>query len=171
MAFMESQGNTIWWVIGTTGPISTDGGVTTSLSTGSTLDGGIEIGQVVAYNGPSGSAGKIDVTNLGSTAKQFLMGLRDEGDISIDVIYDPESTGHIQLLNDRGTRTQRGWIIKIKGTTVNESITGNKLGGRAYCTGFSVTGAVDDAVKATMTLAITGAVEQSSLTTALFATS
>ena len=165
MAFLESQGNKVFWIIGSTGPISTDGGVTTGLSTGNTTDGGVEIGQVVAFNGPSGSAGKIDVTNLGSTAKQFLMGLRDEGDISLDVIYDPSTVvGHEQLFLDRGTRTERGWIIKI---STGDSETGQKLGGRAYCTGFSITGAVDDAIKATMTLAITGAVYQSSLTTLL----
>ena len=158
MAFLESQGNQFFWVVGSTGGISSGNA---SASTSGDTVGGVAVGQIVAYNGPSGSAGKIDVTNLGSTAKQFLMGLRDEGDISLDVVYDPSTVvGHEQLFADRGTRTQRAWLLKLA-----TGATAMRIGGKAYCTGFSVTGAVDDAVKATMTLAITGAVNVSSVTT------
>lgn len=165
MAFLESQGNTFWWVM-TSDARSTAHASTLTASTIGSTAGGVQIGQVVAYNGPSGSAGKIDVTSLESTAKQFLMGLRDEGDISLDIIYDPSTVkGHEQLFADRGSRTKRGWIIKV---STGGSTSGDKLGGRGYCTGFSVTGAVDDAVKATMTIAVTGPITQSSMTTALF---
>jgi len=165
MAFLESQGNTLWWVM-TSDARSTAHASTLTASTIGSTAGGVQIGQVVAYNGPSGSAGKIDVTSLDSTAKEFLMGLRDEGDISLDVIYDPSTVkGHEQLFTDRSARTKRGWIVK---TSTGTSLTGTKLGGRGFCTGFSITGAVDDAIKATMTIAITGPVTQSSLTTALW---
>ena len=170
MAFLESQGNTLWWVVGTSKAHSTNDGAS-SFSTVNTTVGGVKIGQVVAYNGPSGSAGKIDVTNLGSTAKQFLMGLRDEGDISLDVIYDPSTVAgtnaHTELFLDRGTRTKRGWIIKV---STGGSTVGTKIGGRGFCTGFSITGAVDDAIKATMTLAITGPTVVSSFTSLLWTT-
>jgi hypothetical protein len=163
MANLEAQGNKLFWVVGSTGPLSTV--ENTSASTAGTTVGGALIGQVVAFNGPSGSAAKVDVTNLASTGKEYLMGLRDEGDISMDVIYDPADVGHAQMFADRGSRTKRGWIIKV---STGGSTSGQKLGGQGFCTGFAVSGAVDDAVKATITIAITGAVGQSSLTTALW---
>jgi len=145
MAFIESQGSSFYW---------STAAATTVITTGAM---GL-VHQVVAVNGPSGSAGKIDVTNLGSTAKQFLMGLRDEGDISLDVVYDPSSAtngGQVHMFQDRGTRTLRNWMWRVGSTSAN-------IKGWGYCTGFAITGAVDDAVKATMTIAISGPVEASS---------
>lgn len=153
MANYESQGTKLFWDDGTV-----------AISTGTTIDSTAAeklIGQVVSFNGPTGSAGKIDVTNLLSTAKEFLMGIRDEGELSLDVVYDPSDTAQAAMFADRGTRTRRGWIIKL-------STNNQKLGGLGYCTGFSVTGAVDDAVKASLTIAITGAVISSTETTALY---
>ena len=133
MAFLESQGAQVFW------------SATTGLSTA------IEVGQVVSINGPSGSAGKIDVSNLGSTAKEFLMGLPDEGDISFDVIYDPSDTGQSLMFTDRGARTKKQIKIELNDTA------NTYLAAKGFCTGYSVAGAVDDAVKATLTVAITGA--------------
>ena len=140
MAFIEAQGTTFFW--------STNASTLNLLTT---VAGSI-VGQVVAINGPSGSAGKIDVTNLGSTAKEFIMGLRDEGDISLDIIYDAADVGHVTLFADRGTRTARAWGFKLGDAS------SNFVKGIGYCTGFGFTGAVDDAIKATVTIAITGAV-------------
>jgi len=146
MAFLESQGVVFYW--------STD-----TASTTLTTAAGSIVGQVVGLNGPSGSAGKIDVTNLGSTAKQFLMGLRDEGDVSLDVIYDPADAGQLAMFTDRGARTKRTWgYLLTDGSS-------NLVKGVGFCTGFGITGAVDDSVKATITIAITGAVYVSTGTT------
>ena len=147
MAFIEAQGTTFFW--------STNASTLDLLTT---VAGSI-VGQVVAINGPSGSAGKIDVTNLGSTAKEFIMGLRDEGDISLDIIYDAADAGHVTLFADRGTRTQRTWGFKLGDAS------SNFVKGHGYCTGFAFTGAVDDAIKATVTIALTGAVFISTGTT------
>lgn len=136
MAVLEAQGVKLFW------------SATTSLSTA------IQVGQVVSIAGPSGSAAKIDVTNLDSTGKEYIMGLRDEGDISLDVIYDPSDTGHSAMFIDRGTRSKRYWMIDLSDGS------SNYLGGKGFCTGYSITGSVDDAVKATITIAITGAVVQ-----------
>lgn len=146
MANLESQGIILYW--------STDTG-TTAVTTAV----GSILGQVVGFNGPSGSAGKIDVTNLGSTAKEFLMGIRDEGEISLDVIYDPADAGQAGAFADRGTRTRRAWGIAL---TDGSS---NLIKGLGYMSGFAVTGAVDDAVKASLTISITGAVNVSTGTT------
>jgi len=149
MAFVEAQGTTFFW---------STAAASTTLSTVAMAI----VHNVVAINGPSGSAGKIDVSNLGSTAKQFLVGIRDEGDISLDVIYDPSTAtngGQKHMFDDRGTRTKRTWGFKLADAS------SNFVKGVGYCTGFALTGAVDDSVKATITIAITGAVYVSTGTT------
>ena len=118
------------------------------------------VGQVVGFNGPSGSASVIDVTHLGSTAKEKLVGLRDEGQVSLDLIYDPATTGtsiHLSLKDDRATRTKRIFDIKLtdSGTASSQP---SAYYFNAYVTGFSLTGAVDDVVKGSVTLEISSAV-------------
>lgn len=137
MAF-EGQGTRIYW------------STSTSVSTSSTA----LVGQVTGFNGPSGSAGVIDITNLQSTAKEKLIGLRDEGNITLDVLYAPGSTntGQGNLQVDRATRTRRAWVIDLNDAS------SSRMHGKGYCSGFSITGAVDDAVKASITIEIDGAV-------------
>ena len=146
MAVIESQGSTFYW---STNAASTDC---------STAAGGI-VGQVVSYNGPTGSAAKIDVTHLASTAKEFIMGIRDEGELSFDAVYDPADVGQVVLFNDRASRTKRNWLITL------QDASSNRIKGQGYCTGFAITGSVDDAMRATYTIAITGAVYISTGTT------
>ena len=96
MANYEAQGTKLFWDDGT---VAESTG-TTGSDTGSTKAASL-IGQVVGFNGPTGSAGKIDVTNLLSTAKEFLMGLREEGELSIDVVYDPANSAQAAMFTDR----------------------------------------------------------------------
>lgn len=129
---IESQGTRIYW------------------STSTAFSTAQEVGGVTGFNGPSGSANVIDITNLGSTAKEKLMGLPDEGQISFDVIYLSTDTGQIAMRTDRGSRTKRNVAIALN--DASSSI----IHGDAYVTGFSLTGAVDDVDKATFTLEVTG---------------
>ena len=116
------------------------------------------IGEVVGFNGPSGSANVIDVTHLGSTAKEKRIGLRDEGQVSLDIIYDSNATAlHTALRDDRASRTKRIYDIKLtdNGTASSQP---SALYFNSYVTAFSITGAVDDVIKGALTLEITSAV-------------
>ncbi|MCG8430381.1 MAG: hypothetical protein MJA29_04335 [Candidatus Omnitrophica bacterium] len=116
------------------------------------------IGQVMGFNGPSGSANVIDITHLGSTAKEKMIGLRDEGQLSIDIIYDTGATAlHTALKDDRATRTQRIFDITLtdNGTASSQP---SAFYFDSYVTNLSITGAVDDVVKGSITLEITSAV-------------
>lgn len=108
------------------------------------------VGSIVGFNGPSGSAGVIDITNLGSTAKEKQMGLPDEGQISFDLIYDSADAGQVALRTDRAARSKR--VVSLKLTDTSSSM----FYADAYCTGFSITGAVDDVIKASVSLELTG---------------
>ncbi len=129
---LESQGVVLFW------------STTTALSTA------ISVGQVKGFNGPTGSASIIDVTHLGSTAKEKMVGLPDEGNISFDLVLATSDTGQIKMRECRSARTKGHWCLRLTDSSVSI------LHGDGYVTGFSITGAVDDIIKATAQIEITG---------------
>lgn len=52
----------------------------------------------------SGSAAEIDTTDLSSLAKEYVQGLKDEGSITIELIYDPSDPAHSRLEALRDTQ-------------------------------------------------------------------
>lgn len=136
---IESQGAIFFW------------STTTAASTATAN----AIAQVVGFNGPSGNANVIDVSHLGSTAKEKLIGLRDEGQVSLDVNFLPTDGGQSALRADRATRTMRKAVIQLNDNTTEVART--KIIFDAYVSGFSITGAVDQVVKGNIALEITGA--------------
>ncbi|MDY6844228.1 MAG: phage tail tube protein [Thermodesulfobacteriota bacterium] len=131
---LESQGVEFFW------------SETTSLSTS------VKIGEVTGFNGPTGSAAVIDVTHLDSTAKEKMMGLRDEGQITLDCNLVASNTGQINLRTDRADRNLRKACVKLNDTSSYQ------LQFDAYVTGFAISGAVDGKMTCGVTLEITGAV-------------
>ena len=127
-------------------------------SQGVTLEwDGTNIGEVVSFNGPGGSASIIDVTHLGSTRREKRMGIADEGQISFDINLLPSDAGQIKLRDDRADRTERTCRLFLTDTG------GTILTMDAYCTQFSVQGSVDNKIQGSVTLEITGAVNWSPL--------
>jgi len=110
------------------------------------------IGEVVGFNGPSGTASIIDVTNLSSTAKEKILGLKDEGQVTLDLNLDPDDTQQAGLRSDRDAGTERNFQIVLTDTGTTT------LSFAAFVMGFSVQGAVDQKIAASVTLEVTGAV-------------
>ena len=100
MALMESQGVVLYW------------STTTALSTA------IAVGSISGFNGPSGSAAIIDVTNLGSTAKEKMMGLPDEGNISFDMQLNTSDSGQTKMRECRAARTKGHFALKLTDSSV-----------------------------------------------------
>ncbi len=121
-------------------------------STSTALSTVIAVGQVVGFNGPSGAANVIDVTNLASTAKEKMIGLRDEGQLSLDLMFAATDTGQVKLRECRANRTKSHFAIKMTDTAVTQ------IDADCYVSGFAIQGAVDQAVKLTATLEISGPV-------------
>lgn len=113
------------------------------------------VGNVTGIKGPGGSASVIDVTNLDSLAKEKLMGLPDEGQITVDLNYDPDNAQHIQLRNARRTRTRLEFKIQLTDST------NTNLVFYAYVMGFSMDIGVDKQVTISVTLEVDGAVAES----------
>ncbi len=61
-----------------------------------------DIAQVVNISGPSLSRDTVDATNHASTSrwKEFIGGLRDAGEVTVELQFDPDSTGHADLRSD-----------------------------------------------------------------------
>src|SRR5512139_2194089 len=89
---IESQGLYCWFT-------TTTGGGTASNQA---------VEEVKSVSGPSGQAGVIDITHLQSTAKEKMMGLRDEGQITLTCNYSA-STNATSIQNKmREMRASRG---------------------------------------------------------------
>ena len=112
------------------------------------------IGNITGIKGPGGSASVIDVTNLDSVAKEKLMGLPDEGQVSVDLNYDPDNVQHAALRAARRNRTRMEFKIQLTDTTATNLVF------FAYVLGFSMDVGVDAAVKVNMTLEVDGPVTE-----------
>lgn len=115
------------------------------------------IGQVVSFNGPSLSASPIDITNLQSTAKEKMIGVYDGGQISMSLILDYEASNvnlHDALVRDMKDRTKRKFDVIFTDPATHKGAV--YFGG--YISAFSITGSVDNALKADITIALSSGV-------------
>ncbi len=106
-----------------------------------------EIGEVTDFSGPDGSASEIDVTHLQSTAKEFLMGLKDEGTYSLSINWVPDDAGQAACREARDTREKKDFKV-----TYSDDSTATFEG---YIMAMSGGGAVDDKVSGSITIRIT----------------
>ena len=112
------------------------------------------IPNVVSFHGPGGQAAVIDVTNLASVSKEKRVGLRDEGQLTLTVHYNPDDLIHQGLRSDRANRTRRQF--KITFTDSNPAV----WTFYGYVTHFSVQGGVDAVVQASVTIEIDGEITE-----------
>ena len=108
------------------------------------------VGEINDWDGPGGSASVIDTTHLGSTAREKLMGLMDEGQFSFSLNNVFSDTGQQACRTARTARTLKGFRLTYADATVQ---TWN-----AYVLQFATSGGVDDKVNGSITLEISGAV-------------
>lgn len=113
------------------------------------------IPEIKTFSGPGGSASVIDVSDLDSTGKEKRMGLKDEGQLQFTINYIPGNAVHAGLRTDRTNRTLRNFQMVFTDTTATTWTFS------AYVLGFSVAGAVDGVVEATVTLEISGSITES----------
>lgn len=113
---------------------------------------GVRVGDILSFSGPGGEASEIDVTDLDSVAKEFKVGLPDNGQVTIEVNLDPTDSAQNSLWDDRVSGTKRTAVITL---TDSGSTT---LTFEAYCKGFAINGEADGKVTASITLRVSGAI-------------
>lgn len=110
------------------------------------------VGNVRSFQGFDGQASEIDVTNFASTAKEFRLGLVDNGNISFEIDLDNADAGQVACRSAMvGALLKDMKLILPSGSTPTASFQG-------FVRQFSVSGGVDDVVKASIQVRISGAV-------------
>jgi predicted secreted protein len=112
-----------------------------------------DIPEVRTIGGPDGSAPTIDVTDLDSTAREYILGLKDEGQIQLGFMYRPANSVHQTLRNAFSNRTLMQFQIDFTDDATRWEFDG-------YVTGFPISAAVDTVVEGTITIKITGAIAE-----------
>lgn len=111
----------------------------------------VKVGHVVSIGEPSGSAQKIDVSHLESEAKEFDMGLPDNGDVEIGMNALTLDTGQTELFEAKELQDKRHIKITRKDGSIRHF--------KAYVLKMNDFGmGVDSKVPASATLAITGGI-------------
>jgi hypothetical protein len=109
-----------------------------------------KVGNVTDIGGPGGSATVIDVSNLDSVAREKLMGLFDEGQVTIKINLDPDDTVHKAVRTARRNKT----LCEFKLTLTDSSPTTGVFFG--YVTGFTHALGVDKATTVDITVEVDG---------------
>jgi len=133
-------------------------------STSTALSTSLEILGVLNWSGLGGTAPVINVTDLKSTAQEKKIGLRDGGELTLGINYNPStviSPGLEALEADAGTRTMRK--MAIKWSTVDANGLGKEF--MAYCGGVTIDGSEDDVVKGSVQIVLAGGASNTTFAT------
>jgi hypothetical protein len=130
--------------------IDTTGGTLTAANGTLTPQTYTALGEVIDFDGPGGSASVIDTTHLASSAREKMIGLRDEGQFTFSLNAAFDDTGQQAFRASREDRTLKSYKVTYPDGTV-QSFDG-------YALEFSTSGGVDDKLNASATIEITGEV-------------
>lgn len=112
------------------------------------------IAQLQDVVGPSRSKSVWDATTKDSSARtrEFASGLRDGGEVTVTILYDPSSTTHLQLLTDYAADTTASYrVAYADGSTYGDTFA-------AIVTGFVPNGPMDGLLSADVTLKVSGVI-------------
>jgi hypothetical protein len=126
---------------------------TTIAREGNTPGTYVTIAEIRSFSGPGGTAAIIDATTLGSAGKEKVMGLKDEGTITLELNFSPGDTAQQALLADRTAQLKKNFKITFSNVATLASRATATFA--AYVTGFTVGGGVDALTTATVTLEVT----------------
>ena len=89
-------------------------GTTFERGTGSPLSY-TEIARVTEISPPSLSRDPVDVTHLKSTDrwKEFIAGMRDGGEVSLTLVYNPENSTQDLLMDDFNSNDRQDYRVKF----------------------------------------------------------
>lgn len=117
------------------------------------------IKNIKTFSGFDGSASEIDVSNLDSAAKEFRLGLRDNGQFTLELDRDFADAGQTALQAALTSGAEQHFKVAFKDTAK----TGATFNG--YVKKFSMSGGVDQVVKSSVDIRISGAVSFAPVTT------
>ncbi len=115
----------------------------------------VTIAEIKSISGPGGASTTLDTTTLSSTAKEFVPGLKDNGEVSLSVNFVPGDAGQQQMIDDQENLTMAVYRI----TYADKKPTGGTTATfNAYVTNFSPSIGVDALSTADVSLRVSGGV-------------
>lgn len=111
---------------------------------------------VTSISGLGGQKGDIDITNFDSTAKEFLTGLEDPGQVQVEINYSPSDATQDTLWGLKESGDLRGWRIQLSGASPSPYFAFS-----ATVQQFQINFQTDDVVRATVTLRVSGSITKS----------
>ena len=115
----------------------------------------VAIGDVLSISTPSVSVATIDTTGIADVFRTFLGGTIDSGEMSLEVMYDPNSTAGTALEAEWESTASAAPTAKTCVITFSDSSTYTFS---AILTGFSASVAIDDKVTASVSLKVSGSI-------------
>lgn len=108
------------------------------------------IAEVRAINGFAMSKDTVDASHMASPSRyrEFISGLRDAGEITVEINFDPASTDVANAFTDFDANVARNYQIVWADTSEFEF--------SGICTGVETGAPVDDMMTATLTYKLTG---------------
>ena len=112
----------------------------------------VAVPDVTQISGPDASKAEIEVTDLGSTAKEFKGGLADFGRMTVDLNYIPGNAIHSAMRNDfiSASSPVRNWRMLF--------VNGKRWDFAGYIAAFPGSTQPDSVQKSSMTIRLSGAV-------------
>lgn len=129
--------------------VDTTGATLTVTSATATPQSFTTIGNTKSFQGLDGTANEIDVTNMLSAAKEVRLGLPDSGQFTIEVDQDVNDAGQAAVRTSQQAQTLKNYKITFA--------SGSVLTFAAYCKKFSTSAGIDQVIKGSIALRITGA--------------
>ena len=126
-------------------------GLTLSVATGASPDYAV-IPNLDNVSGPGSTAAEIEITDLSSTAKEFLLDLVDNGNVSVSGNFNPQETYHAQLQSDNAASTERNYRITFPSSPEATYTFAARV------SEFSPEGGIAAALRFSFTLRVTGAI-------------
>lgn len=112
-----------------------------------------QVNNVRDYSGFDGSASEIDRTNLSSTAKEFILGLVDPGQFTLNIDTDNNDAGQAALRAKQQSGALTNFKLVLPGAVSNLTYTFT-----GFVKKFSTAGGVDQKVAGSADIRISGAV-------------
>lgn len=115
-----------------------------------------DVNCTIAINMEDAEAATIDVTCLSSTYKEKILGLVDNGSLTLDLNIDFDDAGYSLMRTARTSGTEHGFEITFP--TKGVETTGRKFAFNGYVKTLPFAVAVDAAITGNATIEITGEV-------------
>lgn len=96
------------------------------------------------------TADERDTTTLASTAKEYKLGLQDNGTLQLNLLYDPTDVGQAAMIEARAANAIREVVMTLSGGQIATF--------SVLVKALPIDGSADDDLKSTVDLRITGAI-------------